>query len=170
MVDSNLTNVLIQAFLFKMVGGLGIFLLGMKNMSEGMQAVAGNRLRSLIGAANVTFFEVPAHTADSETPHRIEHWYQGRDVGEAVRSALASSQFDATAELLGATTHGSKGERQLFKITRHGDTASPEDIVSSIAQAERDAAALPANRARLAAGRLLRAIGLRNKDVVSENE
>jgi phosphate:Na+ symporter len=51
MVDSNLTNVLIQAFLFKMVGGLGIFLLGMKNMSEGMQAVAGNRLRTLIGAA-----------------------------------------------------------------------------------------------------------------------
>ena len=32
------------------VGGLGIFLLGMKNMSEGMQAVAGNRLRSLINA------------------------------------------------------------------------------------------------------------------------
>jgi len=32
------------------VGGLGIFLLGMKNMSEGMQAVAGNRLRHLIGA------------------------------------------------------------------------------------------------------------------------
>ena len=51
MVDNNLTNVLIQAFLFKTVGGLGIFLLGMKNMSEGMQAVAGNRLRTLIGAA-----------------------------------------------------------------------------------------------------------------------
>lgn len=32
------------------IGGLGIFLLGMKNMSEGMQAVAGNRLRSLISA------------------------------------------------------------------------------------------------------------------------
>lgn len=51
MVDNHLTNVLIQAFLFKTVGGLGIFLLGMKNMSEGMQAVAGNRLRTLIGAA-----------------------------------------------------------------------------------------------------------------------
>ncbi len=51
MVDNNLTNVLIEAFLFKMVGGLGIFLLGMKNMSEGMQAVAGNRLRTLIGTA-----------------------------------------------------------------------------------------------------------------------
>lgn len=31
-------------------GGLGLFLLGMKNMSEGMQAVAGNRLRAMIGA------------------------------------------------------------------------------------------------------------------------
>ena len=31
-------------------GGLGLFLLGMKNMSGGMQAAAGNRLRSMIGA------------------------------------------------------------------------------------------------------------------------
>jgi phosphate:Na+ symporter len=31
-------------------GGLGLFLLGMKNMSEGMQAAAGSRLRSMIGA------------------------------------------------------------------------------------------------------------------------
>ena len=28
---------------FEILGGLGIFLLGMKNMSEGMQAVAGDR-------------------------------------------------------------------------------------------------------------------------------
>ncbi len=33
-----------------LVGGLGIFLLGMKHMSDGMQAVAGNSLRRLIGA------------------------------------------------------------------------------------------------------------------------
>ena len=42
-------TVLIE-ILIKLVGGLGIFLLGMKHMSEGMQAVAGNRLRSLISA------------------------------------------------------------------------------------------------------------------------
>ncbi len=36
--------------LFQVCGGLGIFLLGMKNMSEGMQAVAGERLRKMIGA------------------------------------------------------------------------------------------------------------------------
>ena len=35
---------------FGVVGGLGIFLLGMKNMSEGMQAVAGDKLRKLISA------------------------------------------------------------------------------------------------------------------------
>ncbi|WP_166831730.1 Na/Pi cotransporter family protein [Thalassoroseus pseudoceratinae] len=32
------------------IGGLGIFLLGMKHMSEGMQAVAGPSLRKIIGA------------------------------------------------------------------------------------------------------------------------
>lgn len=35
---------------FELVGGLGIFLLGMKNMSEGMQAVAGNSLRRIVKA------------------------------------------------------------------------------------------------------------------------
>lgn len=34
----------------QVIGGLGIFLLGMKNMSEGMQAVAGDRLRKMITA------------------------------------------------------------------------------------------------------------------------
>lgn len=33
-----------------LIGGLGIFLLGMKNMSEGMQAVAGEKLRRMINA------------------------------------------------------------------------------------------------------------------------
>lgn len=32
----------------ELIGGLGLFLLGMKNMSEGMQAVAGNTLRRMI--------------------------------------------------------------------------------------------------------------------------
>ena len=36
--------------LVAVVGGLGIFLFGMKNMSEGMQAVAGKRMRALIDA------------------------------------------------------------------------------------------------------------------------
>ena len=34
----------------QVVGGLGVFLLGMKHMSEGLQAVAGDRLRKIIGA------------------------------------------------------------------------------------------------------------------------
>lgn len=42
---------------FELVGGLGIFLLGMKNMSDGMQAVAGNSLRRMISAVtNNRFF------------------------------------------------------------------------------------------------------------------
>ena len=35
--------------IFGVVGGLGLFLLGMKQMSEGMQAIAGEKLRLLIG-------------------------------------------------------------------------------------------------------------------------
>lgn len=38
------------AMAFAVIGGLGIFLLGMKNMSEGLQAVAGSRLRAMINA------------------------------------------------------------------------------------------------------------------------
>ena len=41
-------NALVE-LLFGLMGGLGIFLLGMKNMSDGMQAVAGASLRRLIG-------------------------------------------------------------------------------------------------------------------------
>lgn len=40
-------NLLIQ-IVFGVIGGLGLFLFGMKQMSEGMQAVAGEKLRSLI--------------------------------------------------------------------------------------------------------------------------
>lgn len=36
--------------LFEVLGGLGIFLLGMKYMSEGLQAVSGERLRKIISA------------------------------------------------------------------------------------------------------------------------
>ena len=37
--------------IFTLIGGLGIFLLGMKSMSDGMQAVAGSRLRGMISFA-----------------------------------------------------------------------------------------------------------------------
>ncbi len=36
--------------ILKVIGGLGIFLLGMKHMSEGLQAVSGDRLRKIISA------------------------------------------------------------------------------------------------------------------------
>ncbi len=38
-------------FLLMVIGGLGIFLLGMKHLSEGLQAVAGNGLRKFMGLA-----------------------------------------------------------------------------------------------------------------------
>jgi len=41
---------MISEIVFGVIGGLGIFLLGMKNMSEGMQAIAGDRLRKMIAA------------------------------------------------------------------------------------------------------------------------
>ena len=41
---------LVAKMVISVVGGLGIFLLGTKNMSEGMQAVAGDRMRRLINA------------------------------------------------------------------------------------------------------------------------
>ena len=41
---------LVVKMVFSIIGGLGIFLLGMKNMSEGMQAIAGDRMRKLINA------------------------------------------------------------------------------------------------------------------------
>ena len=38
-----------KTVIFQVVGGLGLFLMGMKFMSEGMQKVAGDRLRKIIG-------------------------------------------------------------------------------------------------------------------------
>ena len=42
---------LLTEMVFGLIGGLGIFLMGMKYMSEGMQAVAGAGLRRMIGIA-----------------------------------------------------------------------------------------------------------------------
>ncbi len=39
-----------SSLIMTVIGGLGIFLLGMKSMSDGLQAVAGNRLRTMIAA------------------------------------------------------------------------------------------------------------------------
>ncbi|WP_372794291.1 Na/Pi cotransporter family protein [Pontiella sp.] len=41
---------LLFKIIFQVIGGLGIFLLGMKHMSEGLQAVSGDRLRKMISA------------------------------------------------------------------------------------------------------------------------
>lgn len=46
-MDSLAVSLVIE-MLFSLIGGLGIFLIGMKNMSEGLQSVAGDRLRKTI--------------------------------------------------------------------------------------------------------------------------
>ncbi len=51
-----MTYEIIISMIFQGAGGLGIFLLGMKYMSEGMQAMAGSRLRQLINAATSSRF------------------------------------------------------------------------------------------------------------------
>jgi len=45
-----MTAEIISSMLFQIIGGLTIFLLGMNNMSNGMQAIAGDRLRQLINS------------------------------------------------------------------------------------------------------------------------
>jgi len=47
---------LILTILSTVIGGLGIFLLGMKYMSEGLQAVSGEQLRKIIGMATSNRF------------------------------------------------------------------------------------------------------------------
>jgi phosphate:Na+ symporter len=39
-----------QKLIFGLIGGLGLFLFGMKTMSEGLQKVAGSRMRKILGA------------------------------------------------------------------------------------------------------------------------
>ncbi len=39
----------VRTIVFEMIGGLALFLLGMRMMSEGLQRVAGNRMRTILG-------------------------------------------------------------------------------------------------------------------------
>ncbi|MCJ7679414.1 MAG: Na/Pi cotransporter family protein [Candidatus Aminicenantes bacterium] len=71
---------------FGVGGGLGVFLLGMKHMSDGMQAVAGNRLRSMI---------------NSVTNNRL----MGCMIGAAVTSLIQSSSV-TTVMLVGFVNAG----------------------------------------------------------------
>lgn len=48
---SSSVNFSVSATMTLLLGGLGIFLLGMKQMSEGLQAVVGPRIRKIIGLA-----------------------------------------------------------------------------------------------------------------------
>jgi phosphate:Na+ symporter len=56
-----------MAILMAVIGGLGIFMLGMKHMSEGMQAVAGNSLRRMISLVTTNRFLATATGAGVTT-------------------------------------------------------------------------------------------------------
>ena len=45
-----------------LVGALGMFLYGMKVMSEGLQKVAGDKLRSILSVMTYIFFSITACT------------------------------------------------------------------------------------------------------------
>ncbi|MFH1831015.1 MAG: Na/Pi cotransporter family protein [Pseudomonadota bacterium] len=54
--SSELTKVLMDAVLFKAFGGLGVFLLGMKLMSDGLHSVSGSTLKKVLGALTTNRF------------------------------------------------------------------------------------------------------------------
>ena len=71
---------------FNVIAGLGVFLLGMKYMSEGLQTIAGRRLRTMIGAA---------------TSHRL----MGMAVGTGVTCLVQSSSV-TTVMVIGFVNAG----------------------------------------------------------------
>jgi len=53
---TSMDTLLLAEMAIAVIAGLGVFLLGMKYMSEGLQTIAGNRLRAMIGAATSNRF------------------------------------------------------------------------------------------------------------------
>ena len=77
-----------------MIGGLCIFLMGMKYMSEGMQAIAGTKLRKMISAVTdrrikacttgAAITEATTRDADPEPPSLTESEATGPEEGEGL--------------------------------------------------------------------------------------
>ena len=88
-------TVLITAFL-QALGGLGLFLLGMKYLSDGMQTIAGDRLRRMIGFA---------------TNHRLA----GAAVGTGVTSVIQSSSV-TTVMVVGFVNAGLMTLQQAIPV------------------------------------------------------
>ena len=62
---SSVDSAVVTKMLFYLIGGLGIFLLGMKYMSEGMQNIAGDRMRMMINASTSKHSIVPTRIQPS---------------------------------------------------------------------------------------------------------
>ncbi|HDS15605.1 MAG TPA: Na/Pi cotransporter family protein [Proteobacteria bacterium] len=87
---------MIQAMMFAFLGGLGLFLYGMKIMSEGLQKAAGNRLRQIL---------------EKLTTHRIAAFLVGTGVTAIVQSSSAT-----TVMVVGFVNAGLMNLRQAIGV------------------------------------------------------
>lgn len=81
---------------FAVIGGLGLFLLGMKNLSEGIQAVAGQRMRKMINAVT-------------------DNRFMGVGVGTAVTCLVQSSSI-TTVIVVGLVNSGLMALHQALGV------------------------------------------------------
>ncbi|MDR2727889.1 MAG: Na/Pi cotransporter family protein [Chitinispirillales bacterium] len=91
-----MSNDIVLKMVFLIIGGLGIFLLGMRNLSDGLQTIAGDRLRKVIGMA---------------TPNR----FMGVGVGTFVTCIIQSSSV-TTVMTVGFVNAGLMGLHQAIGI------------------------------------------------------
>lgn len=109
---------MIQGMVFSFLGGLGLFLYGMKIMSEGLQKVAGNRLRQVL---------------ETLTTNRISAFLVGTTVTAIVQSSSATTVMvvgfvnaglmnlmQAIGVILGANIGTTiTGQMIAFKVTQY---------------------------------------------------
>jgi len=77
------------AMFTNVLGGLCIFLLGMKHMSEGMQAVAGNRLRKMIAMVTDNRLKACATGAAFPPVSSVAEHFHTHPVLHATKTAFA---------------------------------------------------------------------------------
>ena len=108
--------------IFYLVGGLGIFLMGMRNLSDGMQVIAGERLRRIIG---------------SVTDHRVLAVGAG-----ALTTVIIQSSSITTSLLVPRAGAGILKLRQAFPITLGANIGTTVTaLLAALAATDENAAA-----------------------------
>ncbi len=131
-----------QNLLFGLIGGLGLFLFGMKIMSEGLQKVAGDRMRKILGAL---------------TSNRVV----GTLVGLAVTAIIQSSSA-TTVMVVGFVNAGLMSLMQAIGVVlgaNIGTTVTAQLIAFKITQYALPAIGLGAGLKLFARGRRLQYMG-----------